>query len=243
MGTGSNGNGYTNGLANGHAAPPDPGSAGNADEDEDDDGPENVEDLLGIALPQHEAGPAPAEVAELAQACERFVERAVGVRPDYTLETLPLVDHWLSTARGQLAADVLRVLVQAGGAYFGEVVRRRHPCWWALGGGIPDEWEIQFENTFLSLRPCDVIQEALRPRDPDEAPEEAVGEISLLEIDEDDRPAVVARLAELPEVSEEEYRSLATLVEVIDICVEAARARRIAAEEPEPTLEPEDYER
>jgi hypothetical protein len=243
MGSGSGGDRHTNGKGGGHAAPPDPGGDASGDDD-DEDAPENVEDLLGIALPKHEAGPAPAEVAELAQACERFVERAVGVRPDYTLETLPLVDHWLEGARGEVAEDVIRVIVQAGGAYFGEVVRRRHPSWWALGTGIPEEWEIQLETTYLSLRPLEVVREALRIRETDdETFEDPAGDIALLDIDEDDRAAVIARLAELPEVSEVEYRSLATLIEVIDIAVETARARRMGAEEPEPSLEPEDYRR
>ncbi|MEJ7733651.1 MAG: hypothetical protein WKG00_31205 [Polyangiaceae bacterium] len=243
---GSGGDRHTNGHGGGHAAPSDPGSGRGEEPDQDDDAPENVEDLLGIALPTHEAGPAPAEVAELAAACERIVERAVGVRPDYTLETLPLVDHWLEGARGEVAVDVTRVIVQAGGAYFGEVVRRRHPSWWALGNGDPAEWEIQFESTYLSLRPVEVVREALRTRevaDGDESFEDPAGDIALLDIDEDDRAAVVARLAELPEVSEAEYRSLATLIEVIDIAVETARSRRMGAEEPEPSLEPEDYQR
>jgi hypothetical protein len=240
MGSGS-GDRHTNGKGGGHAAPPHPASD---EPDDDEDAPENVEDLLGIALPKHEAGPAPAEVAELAQACERFVERAVGVRPDYTLETLPLVDHWLEGARGEVAEDVIRVIVQAGGAYFGEVVRRRHPSWWALETGTPEEWEIQFGTTYLSLRPLEVVREALRTRETDdETFEDPAGDIALLDIDEDDRAAVIARLAELPEVSEVEYRSLATLVEVIDIAVEAARSRRMGDEEPEPSLEPEDYQR
>ena len=172
------------------------------------------------------------------------MERAVGVRPDYTLETLPLVDHWLEGARGEVAVDVTRVIVQAGGAYFGEVVRRRHPSWWALGTGIPEEWEIQLETTYLSLRPLEVVREALRIRETDdETFEDPAGDIALLDIDEDDRAAVVARLAELPEVSEVEYRSLATLIEVIDIAVETARSRGWEPRSRSPPWSPRDYQR
>jgi hypothetical protein len=70
------------------------------------------------------------------------------------------------------------------------------------------------------------------------------GEPSLeqLEIEDADREAVAARLAELPPVSEEEFFSLATRLEVIDIAVDAIRARRLGEGEPEPSLGPDDYE-
>jgi hypothetical protein len=219
-------------------------------------------------LPSDVRWPAPPQVVELAEACVRYVERALGVRPDYQLETLPLVDHWVAQARGAAPgtrgpeAPVATVVAHAAGAYFGEVVRRRHAAWWSVEGDEPRAWEVQLEPAFLSLRPIDVVTLALRPSsdaaaapapaavvadgadDADEADAEEVGgELTLLELDEDDRPAVAARLAELPEVSEEEYRSLATLIEVIDIAVEAVRSRRLGAGESEPHLSPEDYQR
>jgi hypothetical protein len=185
----------------------------------------------------------PARVAELAEACVRYVERALGVRLDYEPETLPLLDHWLASARGGSALEVSSIVAHASGAYFGEVVRRRYASWWAILGEDPSAWQVQLESTYLSLRPVEVAALALRPVEPDEGLDEVAAgvELALLELDEDDRPAVAARLAELPPVTEEEYRSMATLLEVIDIAVDAARRRRLVAGEPELPLEPDDY--
>jgi hypothetical protein len=47
---------------------------------------------------------APPAVAELAEACVRFVRAAVGVSLDFRPETLPLLDHYLATRRDELLA-------------------------------------------------------------------------------------------------------------------------------------------
>jgi hypothetical protein len=201
-------------------------------------------------LPSELRWPAPAPVVELAEACVRFVERALKVRLDYQLETLPVVDHWIAQARagaqpsGSPDAPVAAVVAHAAGAYFGEVVRRRHAAWWDAEGDDHGAWEVQLEGTYLSLRPIQIVELALRPAEYNDASsDDLVSELTLIELDEEDRLAVAARLAELPPVSEEEYRSLATLIEVIDIAVDAARGRRLAAEEPEPRLSRDDYRR
>jgi len=87
------------------------------------------------------AAPAPAAVLDLAEACVRYVERAVGVKLDFTPETLPLLDHYIGGARDVLSgrarptegAEPVDLVAQAAGAYLGEVIRRRHPCWWRSG--------------------------------------------------------------------------------------------------------------
>src|SRR5687767_15165113 len=76
---GSNGSNGSNGAGH-HPAP----------------GPEGpVRDAAASALLATAAPPA---IQDLADACIRYVERAVGVRLDYTLETLPLLDHYLEHA-------------------------------------------------------------------------------------------------------------------------------------------------
>ena len=67
--------------------------------------------------------------------------------------------------------------------------------------------------------------------------------MAQLELEEEDHAAVAARLAELPPVTEEEFYAPSTRVEVIDIAVEAIRARRMASgEHVDDKLRPEDYE-
>ena len=182
--------------------------------------------------------PAPDRVRDLADGCVRFVERALGVKLDYEPETLPLLDHWVAGARPQAGdkPETAAVVAHAAGAYFGEVVRRRYPSWWRAEGDDPGAFRIELEPVYLSFSPVQLVADALFHT---EIESEA---LEQLEIDDADREAVAARLAELPPVSEEEYFSLATRLEVIDIAVDAIRARRFAEDEGDAALGPDDYD-
>ena len=48
-----------------------------------------------------------------------------------------------------------------------------------------------------------------------------------LEVEDGDREAIELRLSELPQVDEDEFYSLATRLEVIDIAVDAIKARMV----------------
>jgi hypothetical protein len=197
---------------------------------------------------------APPAVADLARACVRFVEKALGVALDYTLETLPVLDHYLREARRDAAERPAAGLLvaHAAGAYLGEVVRRRHVSWWRTEGDDPAAWRIELESVYLSFSPVELIADVLM-RAP--APlvreasaerldtEEEPAEGERLELEEEDRKAVAERLAELPPVGEDEFYAPSTRVEVIDIAVDAIRARRIGDGEGDSVLGPDDYER
>jgi hypothetical protein len=186
--------------------------------------------------------PAPERVRDLAEACVRFVERAIGVKLDYEPETLPLLDHYLAQARGAAGERPVAgaLVAHAAGAYFGEVVRRRYPSWWRMEGDDPGAWRIEMEPVYLSFGPTQLVADALF-REGDAAVAAGAGE--RLELEEEDRQAVAGRLAELPPVDEDEFYAPSTWLEVIDIAVEAIRARRMAqGEEGEAALGPEDYE-
>ena len=177
---------------------------------------------------------------DLAAACVSFVERAHGVKLDYELETLPILDHYLEQARAlaRERPETAPLVAHASGAYFGEVVRRRHASWWQTEGDDPTYWQLQFESVFLALRPVEIVHAALVRVDAEEGGPE---DLARLELDEEDRAAIAERLADLPAVSDTEFYALSTLLEVIDIAVEAIRARHLAAGEPEPHLGPDDY--
>jgi hypothetical protein len=99
--------------------------------------------------------PPPEPVADLAEGCVRFVERALGVRLDYRPETLPLLDHYLEQARSATSerVEALPVVAQMAGAYFGEVIRRRHASWWRMEGQDPTFWQLEFESVYLAFSP------------------------------------------------------------------------------------------
>ncbi len=196
------------------------------------------------------AAPPPPAVEDLAEGCVRFVERALGVRLDYRPETLPLLDHYLEQARRATSerVEALPVVAHMAGVYFGEVIRRRYPSWWRMDGDDPTYWQIQFESVYLAFSPVLFVREALTR---DHAPEAArdvaddplSGDPAALELEEQDREAVATRLAELPQVSEDEYYAPSTRLEVIDIAVDAIRSRRLAAgEEVDSVLDPADYD-
>jgi len=193
---------------------------------------------------------APEPVRDLAEACVRFVEKALGLRLDYQAETLSLLDHYIEQGRKAVEEqpEVAVLLAQTAGAYFGEVVRRRYPSWWRIDGDDPAFWRIELEPVYLSFSPVQLIADALLRKaasaEPGGGPvaevEESGGE--RLDLGEEDREAVAARLAELPMVSEQEFYAPSTRLEVIDIAVDAIRARRMAeGEDTDAGLRPEDY--
>lgn len=122
------------------------------------------------------SGPAPPqEVLELAAACVRFVRTAVQVEPDFTRDTLPLVDHYLAQSRQAVRErpETLPLIAQAAGAYFGEVVRRTYPCWWRLDRAEPVEWRLEFRDVYLAFHPVEMAYAALTQLGP--AAEPAMG--------------------------------------------------------------------
>jgi hypothetical protein len=177
------------------------------------------------------------QVGDLAEACVRYVERAIGVKLDYEPETLSVLDHYLREARASAAEKPTTgaLLAHAAGAYFGEVVRRRHASWWRVQGDDPAMWRLEFESVYLSFSPVQLVADALFRDAVPEATER-------LELEEEDQAEVAARLADLPQVDEDEFYAPTTRLEVIDIAVEAIRARRAAAGEGEAVLRPDDYE-
>ena len=183
------------------------------------------------------ADDAPPLVAELADACVRFVERALTVRLDFTSDTLSVLDHYVAETRKELAdkPEALGLVARAVGAYFGEVVRRRVPSFWHLPSEDPAGWELQLEPVFLAVQPVAVAYDAIALGDED-------GPTAAFELEDEDRGAVEARLGELPQVGDEEFYSLATRLEVLDIVVDAVKARMMSGGLGDVSFGPSDYE-
>jgi hypothetical protein len=193
-----------------------------------------------------DVSPPPERVAELAEACVRFVERAIGVKLDYQAETLSLLDHYIEEGRkaAREKPETAALVAHAAGAYFGEVVRRRHASWWRAEGIDPAMYRLELESAYLSFSPVQLMADALLrvDRTEEEAAEEEDAS-ERLELEEEDREAVAQRLAELPPVSDREFYAPSTRLEVIDIAIEAIRARRMGdGDQAEDALRPEDYD-
>lgn len=177
---------------------------------------------------------APEAVLERAASCVRFVLGALKIELDFTPETLPLVDHWLATAR-EAADDALEPLVaEAAGAYFGEVVRRALPgSRWHVGA-TPSAWRIELDHVFLAFNPIGVALEAL-------AGDDAPGWNAHLEVLKEDRDLLEQTLARLGDVREDDYYRLAVRWEVIEHVEAALESAAVARGETERRFSPAVY--
>ena len=179
----------------------------------------------------------PEEVLEGAAACVRFVASVVKVPPDFSPETLPLLDHYVRESRAALQErpEALAITVRAIGAYLGEVVRRSHRCWWRLDTADPGAWRLEFERVKLCFYPVQVAYSALTL----DANED---QFAGFEIEDEHHDAVSTRLGELPNVSDEEYFAPSTRLEVLDIVADAVAARTLSAVAANRHLSPLDYQ-
>lgn len=165
----------------------------------------------------------PPVIAELAGACLEYVKRATSVAPDYTPETLPLVDHYLDLVRESMddRPELLPLVARAVGAYFGEVVRTQLPAFWIIPSADAHEWRLCARPVFLSLNPVGVAYDALHRSSEHDGPSSQLG------LAREEREVVDRRIAELPPVREEEYFLLSTRLEVIEIAADALRGQML----------------
>jgi hypothetical protein len=111
--------------------------------------------------------------------------------------------------------------VSTAGAYFGEVLRRRHPSHWFLGDD-PSAYRIELEVARLVVHPMSSSASA----SPSGRPRTKVSSRRLV-LSLEDRDALAKRLEELPEVTDEELFAPSTRLEVIDIALDLLHGRRL----------------
>jgi hypothetical protein len=163
-----------------------------------------------MLYPRMAEGP-PAIIQDLADACVRFVHRALGIELDYTSDTLPLLDHYLRGAHGVAREEVLKLVVPAAGAYFGEVVRRQlgEANWYLISDQFSDA-RLEFEQYFLSFNPLGMALEAVTNG-------EAEGYGAHLELARDERAMVHEAVERAGDVGSEDYYRLAVRYEVLEL--------------------------
>ncbi len=193
--------------------PKDPNGRPSDNEDEDEP--------AALSTPSFHA--APPEVADLASSCIRFVLAKYSVLLDGMPDTLSIVDQYVRDARAELLVqpEGLPLLAATVGAYFGEVVRGAFESNWRIGDEH-DAWRLEMDSVYLTFNPLGMAREALTLA-------EAPGWHAHLEMDDAEGDDVERRLAALPEVHEGEYYALATRFDVIEIAVDALRAKMVAA--------------
>jgi hypothetical protein len=199
----------------------------------------DAESALGLLdeadLPPEATAEPPPEVAELAAACVRFVTARYTVPPDFTPETLSLVDQWLRDARAEVKErpETVELVQSAAGAYLGEVVRRAFGATWKTGGEHGD-WRLCMATVYCAFNPIGMAREALLL-------DEAEGWHAHFELDPGEKEGIEARLAALPEVRDDEYYAPSTRFDVVNIVVDALRERMRSSGLGDVKFGPEDY--
>lgn len=161
----------------------------------------------------------PAVIVDLSSNLVDFVERALGLRPDFTPETLSLVDFYAEHARVETRGrtELVDLAAQAIGAYFGEVVRRHEGAFWLIPSPNFHDWTLCGATAFVAINPIGVGYDALL------GTTDHGGPSSQFKLAHEDRQAVSDRLAMLPAVREKDYFTLCTRHEVTQIVMDAVR--------------------
>ena len=163
----------------------------------------------------------PDPVPEYAAACLEYVRRALAFELDFTAETLPVLDHYVTSVRETLAERpaLAPLIARATGAYFGEVVRTVVPGFWRIPSANVHDWQLCCRFSYLWVNPVGIAFDALYGNVEHDGPR------SLLRTSPEERPYLERRLETLPPVPEEQYFLFTTRLEVIEVANEALHAR------------------
>jgi len=155
----------------------------------------------------------PQQIQDLVGMAQRTVGEVIGVEPDLTPETLPLVDQYLRDVPQDTSEEVLDLVLSSVGCYFGEVVRRKLNGRWALPDDDPNQWRIELISCFLHFRPVGMAGEVFRQVETDGFD----GSFGTLDELSD---AMELMLAQTAPMSEEEYYSLSGRVDVLQLATD-----------------------
>jgi len=179
----------------------------------------------------------PDPVPEYANACLEYVRRALAFELDFTVETLPVLDHYLTTVRSTLGErpELAPLVARAAGAYFGEVVRTVIPGFWRIPSANVHDWQLCCRLAYLWVNPVGIAYDALFSGVDHDGPR------SLLRSSPEDLPFLERRLSTLPPVPEDQYFLFTTRLEVLEVANEALHARLEEQGYGEAELTEEDY--
>jgi hypothetical protein len=177
----------------------------------------------------------PAHLDDLAHACVAAVQRSLGIELDFTQDTLPILDHYISMAQGS-KAEVIELLAPMAGAYFGEVVRRGvGAARWHAPTTDYHQYRLEFESAFLHFNPLGMVVESVM-----KAPVE--GWMAHLQMLPKDREPVLASLEALGGVRDIDYYRLSVRFEAVEQVYLVLCHLALSAAEDQPYFSHEVYE-
>ena len=171
---------------------------------------------------KHEpTGEMPKQVSDLAEMARAGAAHVTGVEPDYTPETLPLLDQYLKEVPADATEEVTQLIVASTGCYYGEVLRRLLNGRWAVPSGAPESWRVELNSCFLYFYPVGMAGDVFtRGKDP-----EYDGAMATTDELHETLAEVLASAAPL---SEEEYYSLSGRVDVLQLATDWLTGQSLA---------------
>ena len=166
-------------------------------------------------------GEMPGRVSDLAEMARTGAAHVTGVEPDYTPETLPLLDQYLKEVPTDATEQVIQLIVSSTGCYYGEVLRRLLNGRWAIPSGAPESWRVELSSCFLYFHPVGMAGDVFtRGKDP-----EYDGAFATL----DELHEILAEvLAAAAPVNEDEYYSLSGRVDILQLAADWLTGQSLA---------------
>jgi hypothetical protein len=180
------------------------------------------------------------EVRELSASCEQHVRDAVGFALDGSIETLPILDHYVRLSRDAVRErpELLPLLARTVGAYFGQVVADHFGGFWSLTSPDVNTWYVCLRGVYLAFNPIGMAHAALIWSLDEELPP---GPPAELRLGARDRAWVEQRLAALPPVREGDFFTLSTRVEGLEVVVAALGEQMAQAGDTDVVFDDDDY--
>jgi len=161
------------------------------------------------------------QIEQLAERAREPIRKAARMEPDYSLESLAAVDHYLRQLPAAAPEELLAIAAQIG-CYFGEVARRALGGRWDTTDEDPKRWRLTFDAAPLWIFPIGMAAEAVYEGDVSEY-DGSLHVVAVLE------PLLARALAAMGEVDEEYYYSLTGRLETIQHVLDVLAAARAAA--------------
>jgi hypothetical protein len=180
----------------------------------------------------------PSEIQELAVNCVQYVQAALGVELDGTSDTLPVLDHYIISARAELVErpELESLVVRSAGAYFGIVLATDFDGFWRIPSPDIYDWLLCLHPVYMAVNPIGIAFDALKGHSQHPGPS------SQLLLGREERAVVSPRLEALPPIAEDDYFRLSTRYDAFEVAYAALRERMVDEGQSDILFQPEDYD-
>ena len=188
----------------------------------------------------------PHEIETLADLCVAHVKNRFSFELDFGIDTLSVLDGFIDAVvkdecegvmpppGDRRRSHLLHLLAPTVGAYWGEVLRRQFGGRWRFITQEPANWILEFDEFFLRMNPAGTAASVVMGESVEEWKSSLVTSPELM-------GPLMERLAVAPPLPEDQFYTLTTIHETIQIAEEYLRER--AAKDGSIGCTQEDYDR